>query len=451
MGRLFWKFFFFIWLAQLTALFGIAAYNVWERRQIEARIAARFAELGVPMPEGAPFRRPWDGPPHRVPGMPPDHIPGPPPKGMRDLPGGPERFDFPGPPGPFGGPGPRGPYGPALMRGPGPHFAGLPVVPLGIGLLASLVFAALLARYFSRPIRSLSGAFDAAARGDLSVRVGAAMRGREDELADLGRDFDRMSERLEALIDGQRRLLHDVSHEMRSPLARLQAAIGLARQQPARRDAALARIETESERIDRLIGELLTLSRLEAGMATPHVEPVDIGELVAAIVEDARFESGGAAASADAVAAGAAVADASAADIPAADAAPAVDIRCDVFAGLLVAGDAELLHRAIENVVRNALKFSAPGSCVEVAARAAGDAVEVVVEDRGPGVPQPDLERIFLPFYRSEGAHNAVGHGLGLAIAAHVATAHGGSIAARNRVGGGLAVTLRLPRASAPS
>jgi len=409
MGRLFWKFFFFIWLAQLTAIFGIALYVGWERSQIEARVAQRFAELGLPVPEGAPFGPRRGGPgagPQGPPSWmhpPPDHLHGPPPEHLRG-------------------------YRPPLLRGPGPYWGGLPVVPLAAGLLASLVFAALLARHFSRPIRSLSQAFEAAAGGDLSVRVGAAMGARSDELADLGRGFDRMTARLEALLDGQRRLLHDVSHELRSPLARLQAAIGLARQQPARQDAALARIETESGRMDHLVGELLTLARLEAGMTPPRMEAVDVSELLGAIVEDARFEAGIAGATTEE------------------EGAPArVALHLDASEGLMVNGDAELLHRAIENVVRNALKFTAPGSCVEVLARAAEGAVEIVVEDHGPGVPENDLARIFEPFYRSEGARNATGHGLGLAIATYVATAHGGSIAARNRAEGGLAVTLCLP------
>ncbi|MFC4931374.1 sensor histidine kinase [Massilia sp. GCM10023247] len=313
-----------------------------------------------------------------------------------------------------GGRGPRGPFG------PGADF-GKPVFVVA-SVLVSLLFAFLLAWYFSRPIRALRKAFEAAAAGDLAPRFGGRATG-GDELKDLGRDFDRMSGRLRALMDGQRRLLHDVSHELRSPLARLQAAIGLAHQQPDKIAASLARIERESERMDKLVGELLTLSRLEANPDLPKDELVDMQELIEGIAQDARFEAGSE---------GAAV---------------AVEVTGAVPAQ--VRGAPDLLWRAIENVVRNAVKHGGAGKPVEVKLRSEARAVCIDVADRGPGILEEDLPSIFQPFFRSNPATNIVdGHGLGLAIAERVIRAHGGTITACNRDGGGLQVAITLPLAS---
>jgi two-component system OmpR family sensor kinase len=313
-------------------------------------------------------------------------------------------------PGPDGGP--RGPFGPGWPFGK--------PIPLLASVIVSLLFAFLLAWYFSRPIRALRNAFEAAAAGDLAPRFAASGAG-GDELKDLGRDFDRMSARLRALMDGQRRLLHDVSHELRSPLARLQAAIGLAHQQPDKIASSLERIERESVRMDRLVGELLTLSRLEANPDLPKDELVDMAELVDGVASDARFEAG--------------------ADGPA--------IEVDIEDGLQVRGAPDLLWRAVENVVRNAVKHGSAGGIVALVLRVEGQRVHVDVFDRGPGIAPADLPTVFQPFFRSHPASNNVdGHGLGLAIAERVVHAHGGSIRAVNREGGGLQVAIELPRAA---
>ena len=305
-------------------------------------------------------------------------------------------------------------------------------IPLAAATVASLLFAFLLAWYFARPIRDLRQAFEAASGGDLAPRFHARGK-RGDELTDLGRDFDRMTGRLRNLMDSQTRLLHDVSHELRSPLARLQAAIGLAHQQPDKLAASLERIERESERMDKLIGELLTLSRLEAGAvhagaAHPHSEDVGIADLVHDIVEDARYEAG----------------------------ARQVGIAVAGDAGLAdssVTGQPELLARAVENVVRNAVKHSPDGATVEVRLSLLHDGKQpqlcIDVLDRGPGVASADLNTIFEPFFRASNTeHSTDGHGLGLAIARHVIGAHGGTISARNRSGGGLCVRMLLPAAT---
>lgn len=297
-------------------------------------------------------------------------------------------------------------------------------IPLAAAIAASLLFSFLLAWYFARPIRDLRQAFEAASHGDLAPRFHASGK-RGDELTDLGRDFDRMTSRLRNLMDSQTRLLHDVSHELRSPLARLQAAIGLAHQQPDKMDASMQRIERESERMDKLIGELLTLSRLEAGASSPLSEDVGIADLLHDIMEDARYEAK--ARQVDIALAGdAAIADAA------------------------VTGRPELLARAVENVVRNAVKHSPDGGTVEVNLSRLHDGkqdlLRIAVLDRGPGVASADLARIFQPFFRTSNTqHSTDGHGLGLAIAQHVISAHGGRIGASLRSGGGLCVEMLLP------
>ncbi|MDG4554427.1 MAG: ATP-binding protein [Candidatus Competibacter sp.] len=294
-----------------------------------------------------------------------------------------------------------------------------PWIPISIGILASLGFSALLAWYLSKPIRHLRGAFDAVAAGKLETRIGTRMGRRRDEIADLGRDFDRMAQQLQILLGSQRRLLHDVSHELRSPLARLQAAIGLARQQPEKLDASLDRIERESSRLDELVGELLTLSRLEAGMSGAADEEVELVELVAGIADDARFEAE----------------------------ANGRRLRFSGEGQVIVKVRAELLHRAFENVIRNAVKFTDEGTTVEVRVerRTALDRFSVTVDDRGSGVPEGDLHAVFEPFFRGGAGVKTTGFGLGLAIARRAIEAHGGSIRARNRPDGGLRVEIVLP------
>ena len=320
---------------------------------------------------------------------------------------------------------------PGMMPGMEPGFGRRIGQAAGIvaAVLASLLFAALLAWYFSRPIRALRSAFEAAAAGDLAPRFGPALKG-GDELSDLGRDFDRMSAQLRALMDGQRRLLHDVSHELRSPLARLQAAVGLAHQQPDKVGNSLERIERESIRMDKLVGQLLTLSRLEACGVVARREPIDLTELADSIVADARFET-------------------SRDQAPGAAAGMRIVVESDGV--LTVDGDPDLLWSALENVVRNAVKHGADGAWVTVALHADGAMARIDVLDRGPGIAQDELTAIFAPFFRAGASRSSVdGHGLGLAIAQRVVHAHGGTIAAANRDGGGLAVTITLPLAPKP-
>ncbi len=294
-----------------------------------------------------------------------------------------------------------------------------PLFPIAAGIIASLVFSALLAWYFSKPIRSLQSALGAAAQGDLGQRIAPRMGGRHDELADLGQLYDHMAERLRALMDAQQRLLHDVSHELRSPLARLQAAIGLARQDPTKMEATLDRLEREAMRLDDLVGELLTLSRLEAGTGGAELESVDLVELAEAIAEDARFEAETA----------------------------FRELRFQGSGTALAEVQGELLSRAFENVIRNGIKYTQINTAVEVEASLTddGEHFQLRVADRGPGVPDQELGSIFEPFYRGRNGHSTTGYGLGLAIAIRAVEAHGGTLMAQNREGGGLVVEVRVP------
>ena len=355
--------------------------------------------------------------------------PGFPPPGFDDGkggpgPGAPNAPARPAPPGSIGPMGSMGSAGPMGPPGRDPGFIRLmpymPFLPVFSAVLGSLIFAAIMAWYLSKPIRTLRAAFESVAGGDLEVRPGALMGDRSDELADLSREFDVMVQRLRMLMSGQKRLLHDVSHELRSPLARLQMAIGLARQQPDKIDASLERIERESVRMDKLVGELLTLSKLEAGALNPAMDEISVEELLSDLQDDARFEA----------------------------AAHEVKFECVGNRAVTIMGDAVLLHSAIENVLRNAIKQTVAGSTVilEVNPDATSGTLRLLVLDRGPGVPDDELEAIFGAFFRGSGAAGkAEGHGLGLAIAQRVVAAHGGTICAANRQGGGLSVEIRLP------
>ena len=361
LGRLFWKFFFFFWMAQSLTAAGVGL-TIWLTHPDRPPPHARAERPPLPPPGTGDFRPP----------------PPPPERGLRP-----------------------------------------PLLPLLAGSVVSLLFAALLAWYFSRPIRSLRDAFDAVAAGRLTTRIGAGMGRRQDELADLGQDFDRMAERLERLIEGQRRWLHDISHELRSPLARLQAASDLLRQQPERAAEFAERIDRDTGRMDRLVGELLTLARLDAGLAGRFDETVELAELLAGIADDAAIEGE----------------------------ARGCRIELAATGPLAVRGSTELLQRAVENVVRNALRHSPAGGRIAISAQRDGPRVRVAVADDGAGVPEELLERIFDPFFRADDSRAFAGHGLGLSIARRVIEAHSGRIAAGNRPAGGLAVAIDLPAA----
>lgn len=306
---------------------------------------------------------------------------------------------------------------------------------LALAILVGALVCYLLARHLSAPIGQLRLATHRLAEGDLSARVDPALRGRYTEISELAHDFDRMAERVESLVGAQRELLQNVSHELRSPLARLRLALELARQRggvpPAAAGAkasslgpALDRIESETERLDQLIGELLTLSRLESGTQALAPEPIDLAAMLAEIAADARFE----------------------------DSERPIDLeidqRCEGSRAPLVAGSPTLLRSAIENVVRNALRYAPPGQPVRLTLKDADDgSLRIRVRDQGPGVPDDELAQIFSPFVRTRAARarDGGGLGLGLAVAKRAIEAHGGTIGAQNASGGGLLVELSLP------
>lgn len=282
--------------------------------------------------------------------------------------------------------------------------------------LTSLLFSAGLAWYLTRPVRHLRDASRQLAAGHLDTRVAPRIGQRRDEIADLGRDFDHMAGQLQSLVTAQQRLLHDVSHELRSPLARLQVATALLRQNPEKTEQTLTRIERESGRLDELVGQLLTLSRLEAGVSMP-AESIDLTQLLKDITTDAQFES--------------TVAE--------------HNVTLQAEAGLTLNGNHEALHRALDNIVRNALRYSPAQSTVTIsAARTAEDAIQISVCDAGPGVPEEKLASLFDPFVRADEQTNRDGYGLGLAIARRAVEAHGGRIYARNKQQGGLCMEVIL-------
>jgi two-component system, OmpR family, sensor histidine kinase CpxA len=291
-------------------------------------------------------------------------------------------------------------------------------------LLAVLITAGAvcypLARYVARPLASLRAATQELAGGNLAVRVAPAVGRRRDELADLARDFDRMAERIEALMTSERRLLRDISHELRSPLSRLHVALGLARQQAGDDQRPLDRIEREAERLNALIGQLLMLARLESGAMEPAREAVDLAAIVRDVAEDADFE------------------------VRSRGRAVRVTATCECVA----IGAPDLLRSAVENIVRNAVRHTREGTAVEVSIRAGAPRhVVITVRDHGSGVPDDLLPHIFHPFYRVGDARDrhSGGVGLGLTIADRTIRLHGGTVRADNAPDGGLVVELRIP------
>jgi two-component system sensor histidine kinase CpxA len=310
------------------------------------------------------------------------------------------------------------PPGPRVFFGP--H--GFPGAGLLIAVLSSGIVCYFLAHYLTAPVVRLRKATQQIAAGDLSARAGMPDAHRRDELADLVRDFDAMAARLESLVNAQSRLLNDVSHELRSPLARLNLALGLARQRTGpEAQGDLDRMEREAERLNELIGRLLTIARLESGEGASETTPLPLADIVRRVAEDADFE--------------------------------AQDRDCHVVCIIenecVVPGNEALLHSAIENVVRNATRYTQEGTTVEVRLASLEREAVVRVSDSGPGVPADALDKLFRPFYRLDDARNRQtgGVGLGLAITERTVRLHGGAVSARNRREGGLEVEIRLPLA----
>ncbi len=329
------------------------------------------------------------------------------------------------------------PPGPRVFFGP--HE--IPGLGIAIAVITSGLMCYLLAWSMTSPVTRLRKAAQSLAAGDLSARTGAPVSGRRDEMTELMRDFDRMAERIEGLVDSQSRLLKDVSHELRSPLARLSVALGLARQRATPEvapelESSLNRIELEADRLNQLIQRLLTISRLESGTDGLRKTTLSLRELVEQVAHDAEYENPGR---------GCRVT--SPVDM-------LVDMPADAADEFLVEADSNLLRSAVENVIRNATRYTAEGTTVEVRLErqqaANGQEIVVRVLDSGPGVPDEALQKIFEPFYRLDDARNRQtgGAGLGLSIADRAIRLHGGQLRASNRKEGGLEVEIRIPAAA---
>ena len=302
---------------------------------------------------------------------------------------------------------------PPLAFDMGPHvFVGSFVV--------ILAFSALLTLFLTSPIKRIRKVFRRLADGDLKARLGKDFLGRHDEISDMAVDFNKMAARLENLVRSRDQLLADISHELRSPLARLQLAIALARQSPDTTVQSLERIGLEADRLEAMVEELLALSKFESG-STSCDEYFYVSEIVSLIVEDARFEALG----------------------------RGIDIafECNSAPGGtegLVIGSGKLIRRAIENVVRNAVRFSRRGDAITIELKSDGTGTDLVIRDQGPGVNAEQLATLFDPFVQA-GTANGQGYGLGLAIAKRAIIAHRGTISATNGPATGLSVSIWLP------
>jgi len=279
---------------------------------------------------------------------------------------------------------------------------------------AVVLLCYLLARYLTAPLRDLQVALERFGKDDFSARTRSTRR---DELGRLARTFDQMAEHIQNLVAAERRLLLDISHELRSPLARLGVAIELARS-GENRDAALDRIQKESDRLNALVGELLQATRAEVDPNALRAQPVRLDDLLAAIVGDCSIEAS----------------------------ARGSCLKVEAPGPVTVSGDPELLRRAAENVIRNAIRYAPPQTAVEVSLVRNGAKARIQVRDYGPGVPEEALARIFDPFYRVQGDRNrdTGGAGLGLAIARRAVELHKGKLLARN-AHPGLLVEIDLP------
>lgn len=291
-------------------------------------------------------------------------------------------------------------------------------VPYYLLILATVVCLTwLLAIGIVRPVQYVARAVNQFGRGDLSMRVRVT---RTDEIGDLGHAFNDMAERLETLLTAERRLLQDISHELRSPLARLNIAIELARHADDRH-AAAERLQREADRLASLVGSLIEVTRMEGDPAAVKLEPVSVGAIVDDVVKGCSVE---------------------------AEARQCrIVVRNEITRDLT--GHPELLRRAVENVLRNAIRYAPRDTEISVEAIDCPTGITIVVRDRGPGVPDADIPRLTQPFFRVEEARDSAsgGIGLGLSIASRAVRVHHGSLVVEN-AHPGLRVVLVLPEST---
>ncbi|MBB4351722.1 HAMP domain-containing sensor histidine kinase [Aliirhizobium cellulosilyticum] len=292
------------------------------------------------------------------------------------------------------------------------------VMPWVAILIASAISAAMLARYLIRPVVHLRDGLSALAHGRFNVRIGDKMAGRRDEVTALAHDFDTTAARLAEFQGAQQHLFHQVSHELRSPLSRLQAATGILRQNPRKLPVMLDRMDREVERLDVLVGEVLTLARLTVSSGVPiKTQTVDVIELLNAILADAGFEAQ----------------------------SRGISVTDRIEGTFLANVEGEMIYRALENVVRNAVKYTADDTSVLVVSEIGDGVLSIQITDQGAGVQPDELERIFQPFCRGQGAQDTTGYGLGLTISRQALERHGGWIFATLTPAGGLMISLGIP------
>ena len=288
-----------------------------------------------------------------------------------------------------------------------------PLSALGIALVVLTLFSLLVTLSITRPLSRLRGAVHDLGQTTYQQNSLARLANRRDEFGVLANDFNRMGARLQSLIGSQRQLLRDVSHELRSPLARLRIALALAeRAGPEEREKLWPRLTRECDRLEALISEILVLARVDADNAS--AEEVDLNALLSAAQKDAGMAS------------------------------PEQQIELQAEQQLHLKGWPTMLERALDNLLRNAQRFNPPGQAIEVLALRQGERIVISVRDHGPGVNAEYLNQLGEPFYRAPG-QTAAGHGLGLAIARRAAERHGGSLVLANHPEGGFIASLELP------
>jgi len=291
-----------------------------------------------------------------------------------------------------------------------------PLSALGIALVVLTLFSLLVTLSITRPLSRLRSAVHDLGQTSYQQNSLARLANRRDEFGVLANDFNRMGSRLQSLIGSQRQLLRDVSHELRSPLARLRIALALAeRAEPEQRQALWPRLTRECDRLEALISEILVLARVDAEQT--RAEPVDVDAIVQAVHKDARLS------------------------------APEQQIQLHQETGLTLQGWPTLIERALDNLLRNALRFNPAGQPIEITAVRDNEKITLSVRDHGPGVAEEHLAQLGEPFFRAPG-QSAAGHGLGLAIARKAAERHGGSLSLGNHPQGGFVASLELPLAA---
>lgn len=293
-------------------------------------------------------------------------------------------------------------------------------LPLLIFISAPLCY--FLGRYMARPVIDISEASRKFASGELSTRITSAALNRYDEIGDLATDFNQMANQLETMIKGQQKLLGDISHELRSPLARLQVALEILQKKSTTADSSmLDRINIEIARLNQLIGQILELNRIGATLDSCEFAEVELDLILKKICEDGQFEAG----------------------------AKNIKLQCNDFEKIKINADAALLEQAIENLLRNAIKYSPENSSIKIMLDkdAENDRLKISIVDHGPGINEVHFSRIFEPFYRCDEDRDRKtgGAGLGLTIAQKAAQAHNGKITLTNLEEGGLKAEIILP------